>query len=438
MSTEEITLKMSMSSIITVFLLVLLPYLVNGFTVGSAPYAYAECSDTSLECSLYGKIDLNNQMAQIISHYRNQGRIETRIAIKQIPHDVPPELTEFTTDNSRTPYIKFPHDVIRYGRNVVELEIAMNTSIDSRTLFKLPLLENITISHVQNLSSHAITEVSNLTTFKLSDVTLKEIPEDMISMCSNLKNITIQNATIESFSSQAFYSLFSVDTLILTKLKVGMFQDGPFAGMINLQNLEITDSGLTVVKKSWLKFLPKLTKLNLEKNELTSIDSNTFGSLSNLKILDLSYNQLSQVSEDAFIGLKRLRVLNLSQNKLTTLPVINHLTRLNIFNISHNQLSEASTKYFESLRKLQHVDLTNNQIGNFTIDNLETNYSLAVNVAFLSKSHYTLLKSSSTIDLPSLFNRSTGLNGYTRKLKETLQGEYGKIFLILIFALCCS
>ena len=408
---------MHLNLVVLLFCLTFLSYQVEGFTVGSKPYAYAECKDDSLECSLYGKIDLNNHMAQMIGHYRNMGRLEhTTIVFNQVPHEVPSDLTEYTTDKSKKPYLKFPHDVIKYGRNVVTMKISANTSIDTRALTSLPHLMYLEISNIQNISSHAVSKNSELISFKLSNVTLKEIPENMISMCDNVKNILIENARIDSFSSQAFYSLFNVDSLILRRLEVGMFHDGPLSGMLNLQNLEITNSKLTSVQQSWFQFLPKLTKLVLKENSLTAINKDTFGKLSNLKLLDLSYNQLTQVSEDAFVGLKRLKVLNLSHNKLTTLPVINYLSNLYVFDISQNDVTEASSSYFDGLQRLRKVDLTNNQISNFNISTLQTNYTLAVNVAFLSKSHYSLLKSFSD-------HRNVSLNKYTYKLNETLQGE---------------
>ena len=386
-------------------------YQVSSFTIGTAPYAYAECNDEYLDCSLYGKIDMNNYMPQIIGHYRNRNL--NTINLIQNVYQIPADLTEFTADMSPKPYLKFPHDLIRYGKSVSSIKISMNTSIDTMAFNGLVNLQDIELSNIQNISSKSVSNLSKLKSFKLYDVNMKEIPENMIFMCDNLEKIIIQNCTIESFSSRSFYSLFNVNTLQLKSLKVGIFQDGPFSGMINLQTLLITNSELISIKNSWFKFLPKLTKLDLSYNQITKIDENSFKKLSNLKVLDLSHNQLTQLTNEALLGLKQLQFLDCSYNKLKTFPVINHLSQLKVFNFSHNQVNEASTEYFNQNQELKIVDLTNNRINNLTIDNLDTNYKLAINVEFLSKNHYLLLNSSS----------NSSRNEYTDYLNKTLMGN---------------
>lgn len=386
-------------------------YQVSSFTIGTAPYAYAECKDESLNCSLYGKIDVNNYMPQIIGHYRNRNL--NSIYLKQNVYQIPADLTEFTADMSPKPYLKFPHDLIRYGKNVSSIKIYMNTSIDTMAFNGLVNLQDIELSNIQNISSKSVSNLFKLKSFKLHDADIKEIPENMIFLCDNLEKIIIKNCAIESFSSRSFYSLFNVNTLELISLKVGIFQDGPFSGMINLQTLLIKNSGLISIKNSWFKFLPKLTKLDFSYNQITEIDENSFKKLSNLKVLDLSHNQLTQITNEALLGLKQLQFLDCSNNKLKKLPVISHLSQLKVFNFSHNQVDEASTEYFNQNQELKIVDLTNNRITNLTIDNLETNYELAINVQFLSKDHYLLMNSSS----------NSSRNDYTNQLNETLMGN---------------
>ena len=105
---------------------------------------------------------------------------------------------------------------------------------------------------------------------------------------------------------------------------------------------------------------PEANKIGFEQESDNLNWTRAFShSLSNLKQLDLTSNQLTQVADGAFSGLKHLQVLNLRSNKLNSLP-----------NIALSNLTQ--------LRK---VDLKNNQISNLTIDDLETNYTLSVNVA---------------------------------------------------------
>ena len=63
----------------------------------------------------------------------------------------------------------------------------------------------MSISKIENITSKAITDLPKLRHFQLSSVALKEIPENMISMCDALETIRIENAEIESFSSRAFF-----------------------------------------------------------------------------------------------------------------------------------------------------------------------------------------------------------------------------------------
>ena len=128
----------------------------------------------------------------------------------------------------------------------------------------------------------------------------------------------------------------------------------------------------------------------------------------------MSHNQLTQLTNEALLELKQLQFLDCSFNKLKILPVISHLSQLKVFNFSHNQFTEASTEYFNQNQELRIVNLTNNRINNLTIDNLDTDYKLAINVEFLSKDHYLLLNSSS----------NSSRNEYTNHLNETLMGNW--------------
>ena len=127
---------MCLKSILLVFAILSFREEVSSFTVGSKPYGYAECHDNDLDCEIYGRIDLNNYMQQIIGHYRKNDRTETftRMVITQHPLAVPQDLTKFTTDFSETPFLRLPNNVLKYGRTASLIEISMNTSLYHKSI----------------------------------------------------------------------------------------------------------------------------------------------------------------------------------------------------------------------------------------------------------------------------------------------------------------
>ncbi len=211
-------------------------------------------------------------------------------------------------------------------------------------------LESLTIEkgaagQISNFSS-----LANLTTLKITGVSVSQDELTVIAALPLLKNLTLQSCSLSGIAPLG--NAKGLVTLDLNNNTIRGLE--AISGMQNLQELNLQHNAVTDL--SPLSSVSTLTKLDVSYNALTSLSP--ISGLSGLKWLDASTNSIKELGE---IGkLTALTYLSVKSNNLTNASAIGSCTALTDLNISSNQLTDIAS--LSALTKMLYFDFSYNQV----------------------------------------------------------------------------
>lgn len=192
------------------------------------------------------------------------------------------------------------------------------------------------------IARDAFSRIAELTSLKLNNNALREIPIGLFKSNSNLNELDLSNNSIPVFEQSCFF---------LHKLKI-----------LNLSHIR-----LRVLN---LMFPLSLESLDLSFNNLASINNDSFLAMRHLEILKLNDNSLKTLTTGAFEPLENLKKADLQRNKLTSLPrdLFARNKILVDVNLSENNISSVAKTALQS-NSVQTLNLKSNKIAdlNFTL-----------------------------------------------------------------------
>ncbi|PWN41371.1 PP2C-domain-containing protein [Ceraceosorus guamensis] len=266
----------------------------------------------------------------------------------------------------------------------------------SETLTHLDVSDN----RIPDLSHIALDEMSSVTSIKIQNNRLVELP-GYFSRITTLRYLNISNNRFEAFpqilcevqglveldiSFNAISSipdeignLIRLERLVLVGNSIETLPS-TFAKLVNLQSIDVRRNMLQDVSVFFT--LPRLQSLLCENNSLKVLDAHVLPQLRSLSIgqnplskatltalepgaltsLDLSSANMAKLEETVFKNLPSLQTLILDRNQFVTLPdSIGELAQLDFLSCTNNLLA-ALPESIGKLGKLRRLHLHNNNL----------------------------------------------------------------------------
>jgi Leucine-rich repeat (LRR) protein len=217
--------------------------------------------------------------------------------------------------------------------------------IKHMTFLESLVIEKGTSGQISNFSA-----LANLTSLKITGVSVSQVELNVIASLPLLKNLTLQNCSITGITP-----LKNITGLEILDLSNNTIRDlSAISGMQNLKELNLQHNAVTDL--SALASVPTLTKLDVSYNALTSLAP--ICSLTGLTWLDAGTNSITELGDIS--KLTALTYLSVKSNKLTNVSAIAGCTALTDLNISSNQLTDIAK--LSALTKMLYFDFSYNQV----------------------------------------------------------------------------
>lgn len=252
-------------------------------------------------------------------------------------------------------------DILPYGENE-EREVAKSRILDAYNNNKDCLdLCDLGLSCLPEGVFPSLT-ISKL---ELSCNQLSNLPDNVFTGMSTLKELMIYGNQLTRLSEKAFSGLMHLQKLYLFNNQLSDLPEQIFYELKNLRLLDLSINQLKDLPNRVFAELTELRELYLSSNQLKILFDGIFSKLSNLEILECSTNPLQEISGEAFAGLVNLQALHLEANELRVLPdnVFSELTKLKTLDLSANQLIALPNNAFARLVSLQELDCRNNDLS---------------------------------------------------------------------------
>lgn len=214
----------------------------------------------------------------------------------------------------------------------------------------MAFLETLVIENGVSEEIHNISSLSNLTSLKITNVSLTQEDLEIIGALPLLKELTLQSCRLSGIGA-----LEGAESLIYLDLSNNTIRDiSPLSAMQDLQELYLQSNAVTDL--SALSSCSALIKLDVSSNALTSLAP--ISSLTGLTWLNAGTNTISELGE---LGkLTSLSVLRLDSNKLTAVSALASCTALTDLNISTNEITDITA--LSTLTNLMYFDFSYNQV----------------------------------------------------------------------------
>jgi Leucine-rich repeat (LRR) protein len=171
---------------------------------------------------------------------------------------------------------------------------------------------------VEFLDENSFENCKNLAFLMLSDNEIKEVPEKLFDMNSNLEMLLMRNILISSVPQNFLKTQRkSLKILHITSKSSYKVPESFFNLFENLEDLWI--GKVENFNFNWIKNLKNLKTLSITNCKIDKIPENTFNILKNLENLNLSENKLQTVCAESFGNLPNLRNIDFSFNKITAI-----------------------------------------------------------------------------------------------------------------------
>ncbi|BBH54450.1 leucine-rich repeat domain-containing protein [Fluviispira sanaruensis] len=296
--------------------------------------------------------------------------------------------------------------------NLQELDLSNNKPLDKDDNLiqmelngepKLPKLEKLTIegSNVGKIDKVFFQSMPLLTSLKLKENALTDIPENVFANNHELKEVDLSQNKIQNISSLGNTNIANLN---LSDNKIESLNDSFFNSIQNIEVLNLSQNSIHSINKSHLS--PELKIVNLGNNKLTSIpnalsnnledltisinkieqlNGNELAQYFNLKSLNLFDNQIKEIPSEAFKTQSTLIKLNLAKNKFTEVPTTSfqYLASLETLDLSNNSLQSINQNSFDGLKSLKYLFINHNEVPlafninhNIRLDSISILYSL--------------------------------------------------------------
>ncbi|MFF7109089.1 dermonecrotic toxin domain-containing protein [Pseudomonas sichuanensis] len=281
----------------------------------------------------------DRQMGELLATLRSRGDVPSQIkAMTQEISTLRAELdqwVELTPESGQPNTQHIVHELIRcwhrVGGDTLEL-VDLDTSV-----IELPSMS---------------ARFDHITTLRLNNVNIVNIPEDLLQSFPSLERLHIRNSQ-DLHASSLFEAL----------------QHAPKLRELHVEGcllLELSDPAHLVLPK-----LTELETLSLRRNELTLsvADLQALARLPKLSKLDLYHNNITLDATQAslFADIRRLRELNLGGNPLRVSPDLSRMISLQTLNLEHCELDAWPTGLNNLMQNemgvLRQVNLSSNRIA---------------------------------------------------------------------------
>ncbi|MFM2307801.1 MAG: hypothetical protein RLZZ367_2470 [Bacteroidota bacterium] len=280
-----------------------------------------------------------------------------------------------------------PNDIIKCTGHLKELNLNVNSIVDTSVLSKLKHLTALSLSNNQISDISALSKLKNLTELYLYDNPISDITP--LSKLKNLTELSLSNnqisditplSNLHNLTALLLYNNEISDITALSKLQnlTRLDLDGnqisditPLSNLHNLTKLYLNNNRISDITP--LSNLHNLGALYLHKNQISDISK--LSALQNLMVLYLMENQISDITP--LSSLKNLTELYLSSNQISDITPLSKLKNLTELYLYDNQISDVTA--LSSLQEITNLDLFNNQISDvprsfFERENLEYNF----------------------------------------------------------------
>lgn len=130
------------------------------------------------------------------------------------------------------------------------------------------------------------------------NVTLKEIPTNIFSTFSNLRDLNLSNVRLETITRENFANTRNIITLNLSKNKLTYLGNMIFSELKILIDLDLSENMLSDFHEGAFDFCcTALRTLNLKSNKINQVRPSLFYSMNNLTLLDLSENKIVEIGD---------------------------------------------------------------------------------------------------------------------------------------------
>ncbi|XP_058742819.1 receptor like protein 22-like [Vicia villosa] len=258
--------------------------------------------------------------------------------------------------------------------------------VDFQHFSKLQNLFSLSLSHNSQLSLNFQSNVNynfvELTTLKLSSLSLNEIPKFLgklpslysLDMSNNKFNGSVPNWLLETIVADGFLNLSqnmftSIDQISTSRKELGSLD-------LSSNSLQ-GELSVSICNWSSLKYL------NLAHNKLTGIIPHCLSNSSSLLVLDLQMNKLHGTLPSYFSKYSKLQTLNLYGNHLDNhLPKsLSHCKNLEVLNLGSNRIEDKFPDWLQTLKNLKVLVLRDNKLHGL-ISNLRVNSSFPSLIIF--------------------------------------------------------
>ena len=254
-----------------------------------------------------------------------------------------------------------------YGKVIASLKYGDFNGLSSLTSLSLSgnPFSDLPNNALTDLPADVFSGLSSLKNLYLGNNALTSLPADVFSGLSSLKGLYLGGNALTSLPEGVFSGLSSLTSLDLTyNQHIGDLPSGVFSGLSSLTSLDLQGSNLDILPEGVFSGLSSLKGLYLGGNALTSLPEGVFSGLSSLSDLWLNQNELTSLPEGVFSGLSSLSDLRLNQNELTSLPEgvfsgLSSLTQLWLYNNASTSLPEG---VFSGLSSLKNLNLGGNAL----------------------------------------------------------------------------
>lgn len=268
--------------------------------------------------------------------------------------------------------------------NLEELYLR-NTNIkdfDFNTIKHLNHLKHFDISqndlkYMKNVP--ALSSLVGLDYFEIADNQLKNIPETIQHLSSNVKYLDLSGNFIGEINNGMFKKFTNLEWLLLEDTNLRILNLNPFNKSTKIRYLDISYNNGAHINFSLLEEILK----NVDIFYAAGCDINNVIDVmkpfwSNFSKIDLSNNFVGEVNIDTFIN-PRFSALNLANTNLSKFEISGNWSQFVELNISYNHLQELDFKGYSHF--LEIVDVQNNDLvylANFTRSKLPKINSLAI------------------------------------------------------------
>ncbi|XP_068204397.1 immunoglobulin domain and leucine-rich repeat-containing protein 2 [Palaemon carinicauda] len=304
------------------------------------------------------------------------------------PDDIhPPHLPRDTTTLILEGYQNIPFHSLANLNNLRYLRIKGSSLQDLNTLPRLPLLEQLEVTHsrLSTLSGQTLhTNIPTLTHLVVSYNLITVLNNTSLKGLNHLQVLDLRNNPLSNVHTDTFQGLDSLTILDLSSSNLSKLNHRWLVDAANLQRLLVSNASLDELPllkgehlvlfdashnnilnlpDQLLSGVPKLEELFLQHNPLQHVCEQSLTGAGQLHYLDLSYTHMVNLDEYVLAKLPSLKELNLSNNE--KLERVEHgaftgLHKMERLNLAYTpKLHEIEEVAFDGLPELVTLDLRN-------------------------------------------------------------------------------